>query len=100
MNGKVVHIKSPKDAVAHGIGYLSEDRKRYGLALGMDVEENIALAGFSKFVSKLGTVNRSATREDRHIITSRPCRSRPPASSSGCATSLAATSKRWSSASG
>ena len=28
----------------HGIGYLSEDRKRYGLALGMDVESNIALA--------------------------------------------------------
>nr|HPR08797.1 sugar ABC transporter ATP-binding protein [Denitromonas sp.] len=63
VHGEVVHIKSPKDAVAHGIGYLSEDRKRYGLALGMDVEENIALAGFSKFVGRLGTVNRSATRE-------------------------------------
>ncbi|MCO5243657.1 MAG: sugar ABC transporter ATP-binding protein [Anaerolineae bacterium] len=63
VNGELVQIKSPKDAVAHGIGYLSEDRKRYGLALGMDVEENIALAGFSKFVGRLGTVNRSATRE-------------------------------------
>ena len=26
--------RSPRDAVRHGIGYLSEDRKRYGLALG------------------------------------------------------------------
>lgn len=63
VNGELVQIKSPKDAVAHGIGYLSEDRKRYGLALGMNVEENIALAGFSKFTSKLGTVNQAAIRE-------------------------------------
>ena len=33
--------RSPADAVRHGIGYLSEDRKRFGLALGMDVETNI-----------------------------------------------------------
>ncbi len=38
VRGKKVHIKHPRDAVRHGIGYLSEDRKRYGLALGMDVE--------------------------------------------------------------
>src|ERR1041385_568448 len=31
IKGKPVHIKSPGDAVVHGIGYLSEDRKRYGL---------------------------------------------------------------------
>ena len=63
VNGELVQIKSPKDAVTHGIGYLSEDRKRYGLALGMDVEENIALAGFNKFTSKLGIVNQAAIRE-------------------------------------
>ncbi|MEZ4769841.1 MAG: sugar ABC transporter ATP-binding protein [Caldilineales bacterium] len=63
VNGQAVQIKSPKDAVAHGIGYLSEDRKRYGLALGMDVEENIVLAGFDKFLGRLGTVNRRSTRE-------------------------------------
>ena len=31
----------------HGIGYLSEDRKRFGLALGMDVEANIVMATLS-----------------------------------------------------
>src|SRR5256884_2813172 len=31
-HGKVAHIHSPADAVHLGIGYLSEDRKRYGLA--------------------------------------------------------------------
>ena len=31
VNGKLVQIKSPQDAVRHGIGYLSEDRKRFGV---------------------------------------------------------------------
>ncbi|HEX9014354.1 MAG TPA: sugar ABC transporter ATP-binding protein, partial [Anaerolineaceae bacterium] len=36
VNGKPVRICSPRDAVRNGIGYLSEDRKRYGLTLGMN----------------------------------------------------------------
>jgi ribose transport system ATP-binding protein len=62
VKGTKVHIGSPSDAVQHGIGYLSEDRKRYGLALGMDVEENVVLASFRKFLGALGLVNRSKTR--------------------------------------
>jgi ribose transport system ATP-binding protein len=62
IQGKPVHLKSPKDAVAHGIGYLSEDRKRYGLALGMDVESNVVLASFRRFLNWLGWINSSATR--------------------------------------
>ena len=54
IKGKKVHIKSPGDAVAHGIGYLSEDRKRYGLALGMDVKENIVLSAMKQFLNWLG----------------------------------------------
>lgn len=57
--GKKIEIKSPRDAVQHGIGYLSEDRKRYGLALGMDVETNIVLASFDKFVATGGWVKDS-----------------------------------------
>jgi ribose transport system ATP-binding protein len=62
VEGKLVHINSPRDAVAHGIGYLSEDRKRYGLALGLDVEANIVLAAFSKFLDGSTLVNKSRTR--------------------------------------
>jgi ribose transport system ATP-binding protein len=62
VGGKPVHIKHPKDAVAHGIGYLSEDRKRYGLALKMDVESNVVLAAFRKFVGLGGWVNNTRTR--------------------------------------
>src|SRR3977135_1928368 len=50
VKGRVAHIKSPGDAVRRGIGYLSEDRKRFGLALSMDVETNIVLAPFRKFL--------------------------------------------------
>jgi len=59
LNGKRVEIKSPIDAVKHGIGYLSEDRKRYGLALNLDVADNSVLADLSKF-SNLGFVNDSS----------------------------------------
>jgi ribose transport system ATP-binding protein len=62
VEGKKVHIRNPGDAVRHGIGYLSEDRKRYGLALKMDVESNVVLAAFEKFQGVLGWVNNSKTR--------------------------------------
>jgi ribose transport system ATP-binding protein len=62
VRGKKVRIKSPGDAVKHGIGYLSEDRKRYGLTLKMDVESNIVLAAFKKFLGLFGWVNYSQTR--------------------------------------
>ncbi|HBL81148.1 MAG TPA: D-xylose ABC transporter ATP-binding protein [Clostridiales bacterium] len=49
INGKKAHIRSPKDAVKHGIGYLSEDRKQFGLALGMNIEANTVLANYENF---------------------------------------------------
>jgi ribose transport system ATP-binding protein len=69
VEGKRAHIKSPNDAVRNGIGYLSEDRKRYGVTLGMDVEVNIVLAAFKKFLGALGWVNRTRTRETaKHFV--------------------------------
>ncbi|HEY5434189.1 MAG TPA: sugar ABC transporter ATP-binding protein [Candidatus Limnocylindrales bacterium] len=63
INGQPATIRSPSDAVQHGIAYLSEDRKRYGLALGMDVETNTVLASLSRFASRLGWVRTGATRK-------------------------------------
>ena len=62
VHGSAVRIASPADAVRHGIGYLSEDRKRFGLALGMDVESNIVLASLRRFVGWLGQINGRLTR--------------------------------------
>ena len=49
IEGKPVNITSPMDAVRHGIGYLSEDRKRFGLATGLDVTENSLMASYDKY---------------------------------------------------
>ena len=62
VQGRKVQIKSPGDAVRNSIAYLSEDRKRYGLALKMDVEANVVLATFKKFLGFLGWVNSARTR--------------------------------------
>ncbi len=64
IRGKRVHIKSPTDAVKYGIGYLSEDRKRYGLMLGMDVEDNIVIATLERFLGRLGWVKKARTSEE------------------------------------
>ncbi len=61
VRGQKTQIDTPGDAVKHGIGYLSEDRKRYGLALGMDVETNVVLASFKKFLTTLGWVKSPQT---------------------------------------
>ena len=62
VHGKPVAIRTPADAVAHGIGYLSEDRKRYGLALGMDVEANVLLASLGRFADRIGRINAGRTK--------------------------------------
>jgi ribose transport system ATP-binding protein len=46
INGRKTRITSPRDAVRKGIGYLSEDRKRYGLAVKLSVEENVVMASY------------------------------------------------------
>lgn len=58
VNGARVAIRTPQQAVAHGIGYLSEDRKRFGLATGMDVESNVVMSNLAKFLS-LGFILRT-----------------------------------------
>jgi ribose transport system ATP-binding protein len=70
VRGKRVRIRKPSDAVQSGIGYLSEDRKRFGLALGLDVEANIVMAAMERFLGWLGIVKRKATRAAAEKIVS------------------------------
>lgn len=53
INGKKVEIKSPQDAVKHGIGYLSEDRKRYGIVVQKSVAENTTMADLGNYMRGL-----------------------------------------------
>ncbi len=76
VNGKKVNIKSPVDAIKYGIGYLSEDRKRYGLMLDKSVAENTAISSIDRYV-KGGLINdkllkEEASEENRKLRTKTP----------------------------
>lgn len=62
INGKKTKIKSPESAVKHGICYLSEDRKRYGLLLIKSVSENSVLASLDDYI-KFGWIRDSAAKQ-------------------------------------
>lgn len=50
VDGRKLDLKSPKDAIKSRIAYLPEDRKRYGLVLGMNCFDNVILPSIPKFV--------------------------------------------------
>ncbi|SKA35056.1 sugar ABC transporter ATP-binding protein [Consotaella salsifontis] len=62
INGNRCHIRAPADAVAAGIGYLSEDRKHFGLAVGMDVRANIVMASLDRFTNRAGQLDEKGMR--------------------------------------
>ena len=49
VKGQKVEIHSPSDAVKHGIGYLSEDRKTFGIATGLSVRDNSVMADLKNY---------------------------------------------------
>ena len=55
-DGKEIRVRSVDDAIAHGIGYATEDRKRYGLNLIEDIKRNISAAALPK-LAKAGLVD-------------------------------------------
>ena len=76
VNGKKVDIKTPSDAVNHGIGYLSEDRKRFGLMLFKSVAENTAIASMDKYV-KAGIIDDGALK-DEAVVFNKKLRTKTP----------------------
>ena len=49
LNGKKIkHLKSPSDAIAHGIAYVTEDRKGNGLVLPQSIKVNTSLANLKE----------------------------------------------------
>ena len=64
VKGKEVKIKSPKDAVDHGICLVPEDRKQQGVILSMSIRDNITLPIIKK-ISKFGVVD---TKTENQIL--------------------------------
>lgn len=52
LNGEEVRFKNPREAIKHGIAYVTEDRKGEGLVLPMSVRHNTTLAALEDFVSR------------------------------------------------
>ena len=63
LDGKEIVIRSPEDAKAHGIAYLTKDRKSKGLFLRKSVAENVLAANMDRF-SKKGIVQPQGARKD------------------------------------
>lgn len=59
IDGKAVRIQSPKEAIRHGIGFVTEDRKGNGLVLMRSVMENISLPTLYRF-NKSVVLNKKA----------------------------------------
>lgn len=56
INGKQVNIKNPVQAIGHGIALVTEDRKRFGLVLGMDIKENTTMASLEE-ISQISIID-------------------------------------------
>ncbi len=62
LNGQSLRIKTPTAAIDQGIGYLTEDRKKNGLAMNLGVDQNITLANLPMLVGLLDL------RKEKHIV--------------------------------
>ncbi len=68
---KPVQIRSPRDAIRHGMALVSEDRKRYGLILDTDVVRNMTLVnlGSSKEMVSHGVIDRKVEfQKSEHYV--------------------------------
>jgi len=68
IGGRRVSIQSPRDAVDYGIGYLSEDRKRFGLAVDLSVKDNLLMATYDRFERGLFIQARKARRVTEEFV--------------------------------
>ncbi len=62
LNGNVIKIKSPHDAIKQGLGFLTEDRKGEGLFLDFSLRENISLPTI-RSLSKSGVISDQSERQ-------------------------------------
>lgn len=65
VDGEEVNVHSPKDAIKYGLAYLSEDRKKEGLILGMSVGENMTLSNLKNFEQAAFKLNK---KDENNIV--------------------------------
>jgi len=71
IGGKPVHISSPADAIKQGIGFVTEDRKRFGLVLDQTILSNMTLAGLrrisGRFITSIDAESAAGERAMRDL---------------------------------
>jgi ribose transport system ATP-binding protein len=85
LDGQSLRLSSPRDAIAAGVGYLTEDRKGDGLAMQLPVEQNITLAripGPGLWIDRAAE-RRTAERHRDELDIRTPSLSRPVETLSG-----------------
>jgi len=63
LHGKALTVRTPRQAMANGIAYLSEDRRQLGLSLPMSISANISLPVLRRYLNRLGLVRLGPERE-------------------------------------
>jgi ABC-type sugar transport system ATPase subunit len=76
VEGKPIRISRPSDAIRHGIGFVTEDRKRFGLILDQTILNNMTLAGLTRlsgrFITNLGAETAAGERSMRELRVKAP----------------------------
>ena len=69
--GRPLVVGSPRDAIEAGIAYVSEDRRKLGLAMALPIRWNMTLATLSQYLSPLGLIDRGRERETANAFRKR-----------------------------
>jgi rhamnose transport system ATP-binding protein len=62
LDGTPVTVTSPRDAMALGIAYSTEDRRQLGLVMPLSIAANVSLPSLPRFLSPAGMVRRAEER--------------------------------------
>jgi len=68
VNGQVVSLKDPAEALSHGIGLLPESRKTEGLITDFSIRENISLNNLKKYRRSFGLIDHKNEHEKTHEL--------------------------------
>ncbi|WP_211748573.1 sugar ABC transporter ATP-binding protein [Paenibacillus sp. Marseille-Q4541] len=63
IRGKKVMIRRPEDAVKHGVGFITEDRKDEGLVLDFSIKDNMVLPSLFSFSNRAGVISSKKEQE-------------------------------------
>ena len=70
LEGRTADIREPADAIADGIGFVTEDRKEQGLVLGMSVRENFSLTHLEAYSPQFFVKRRQEAARCRDFVQS------------------------------